>query len=61
MTEGAYTPDRVRADPNAAPMMIFVTASLNFVTISEIWDVPSLFDIMVYEMRKSIEVSATMG
>jgi hypothetical protein len=46
MTEGEYNPDRVRAEPNAAPVRMFVATGLTFIIISERRIDPSLLDII---------------
>jgi hypothetical protein len=51
MTEGEYTPDRVRAEPNAAPVTIFAATGLNFVITSERRIDPSFLNIVLYDSK----------
>jgi hypothetical protein len=47
MTEGEYTPERVRAEPNAAPVMIFAATGFMINIISERRVDRSLLDIVL--------------
>lgn len=51
MTEGEYTPDRVSAEPNAAPVIIFATTGLTFIIISERRIDSPLLDIVLYDAK----------